>query len=97
MSNEADLEKIILCDCSDMEHIMRFRYFTEDYSVPYLSCIDFHLSKLPLIKRIAYAIKYIFGYQSKYGAFGEMVLNEKSALQIIEFLTESIKMHNENN
>jgi hypothetical protein len=44
--------------------------------------IHAHLVKRPLWERIKYGIKYIFGYQSKYGAFDEFIINPDDAERI---------------
>lgn len=38
-----------------------------------------HLVPLRIWKRLWYAIKYIFGYKSKYGAFEEFIFDKKDA------------------
>jgi hypothetical protein len=37
--------------------------------------IHTHLVKRPFWKRVKYGLKYIFGYQSRYGAFDEFIVN----------------------
>lgn len=68
-------QDLLLCECSSSEHQMIIRYFPDDdYPEVY---VDVHLVKRSFFKRLKYAIKYLFGYQSKYGAWDEIVLNSQ--------------------
>lgn len=73
------------CQCESLEHSIRFYY------EPDLECVvlDTHLIRIPLCKRIVYAIKYVFGYQSKYGAFDETLLNVDNIEELKEFLEQT--------
>ena len=65
-------QELLLCECSSSEHQMIMKYFNDDnYPAVY---VDVHLVKRSLWNRIKYAVKYIFGYKSKYGAWDEMIL-----------------------
>lgn len=66
---------IIICECNSLEHQMIFHYY-EDGGYPTIS-VSVHLNKQPFIKRIKNAIKYIFGYQSRFGMFDEFIINPK--------------------
>lgn len=77
---------VLTCECSSAEHIVVFSYWGDENEV-YLSV---HLAKVPLWRRIKYAIKYIFGYQSKYGAFDEIILGNKNYDKVME-IAEHIK------
>jgi len=70
MENDKD---IIICQCNNSEHQMLFLY-SEDDGYP-MVFVHIHLNKQPFIKRIKNAIKYIFGYQSKFGMFDEFIIN----------------------
>jgi hypothetical protein len=71
--------EIVICACHSTEHQMVISY-TEDvidgekYPEVY---IHLHLTKKPFWWRVRYGIKYIFGYQSRYGAFDEMIIDKK--------------------
>jgi hypothetical protein len=65
--------EIIICECHSTEHQMVVTYDNdENHPMVYL---HIHLTKRPFWKRVIYGIKYIFGKQSRYGAFDEMILN----------------------
>lgn len=65
-------EEILICECGNTEHQVLFLYDIEDNDdkVTYMHT---HLVKYGFFARLKYAIKYIFGYQSKYGAFDEFI------------------------
>lgn len=69
---------VILCQCFSPEHSIIILHDKEEKEV-YLSI---HLSKLPFFERFKYAIKYLFGYQSRYGAFDRILLNPDDADKI---------------
>ena len=71
--------EIVICACHSTEHQMVISY-SEDvidgqrYPEVYLHIL---LNKRSFWKRFKYGIKYIFGYQSRYGAFDEMIIDKK--------------------
>jgi hypothetical protein len=70
-------KELIICECHNTEHQMVFIYDQdENYPMVY---VHYHLNKRPLWKRVKYGIKYIFGRQSRYGAFDEIILNPEDA------------------
>ena len=71
-------EELLICECSNAEHQLIFRYFEdEDWKEVYMTT---HLSEYNNFwKRLKYAIKYVFGYKSKYGAFDEFILRKEDA------------------
>lgn len=63
----------------------------DDSDEHYKQCyLLIHLNKRSFFDRLMYAIDYILGRQSKYGAFDEVVLDEEGMNQIINYL-EKIK------
>lgn len=65
--------EVIVCDCANSEHSAIFSYFEDEPGTVYFSP---HLKKLPFLKRLWYAIRYILGRQSCYGAFDEFIFTE---------------------
>ena len=63
------------CACKDLSHTLRFAYF-EDDEFPELYTEVF-LEEKSWYKRLWFGIKYIFGYKTKYGHFGNWMLDEK--------------------
>lgn len=74
MNNNTQNE-IIICECNSIEHQLIFSYFKDDEAPTIYTNI--HLNKLPFLKRLKYALNYIFGYQSQYGAFDEIIIGDK--------------------
>ena len=79
----------LLCDCHSVEHQVFFSWYEEDDEQ--MMYVRFHLEKQPLINRIKVAIKHVFGYQSRYGAFGEVIVNKQSAVELRGFIDEFIE------
>ena len=70
------------CACMTPDHTLRF--WTGDETMQlYVEC---HLRKVSLLKRLKYAILYVFGKQSKYGAFEETVLDLKAQIELAKLL-----------
>lgn len=79
-----DLErKIFLCDCGSLEHQLSIWYDKEE-SLLYLEP-RLHTHK-NFFKRVVAGIKYIFGHKSRFGTFDEILLNEKSQLELLHDL-----------
>lgn len=60
---------VLICQCHTAEHNIIIHYLDG------FVYVDYHLVKHGLWTRLKYAFKYLFGFQSKYGAYGEMILN----------------------
>jgi hypothetical protein len=86
-----DLETdIFICECYSSEHQFLFHYL-EDENRNEVS-VQPHLVKRPLLYRIKYAFKYIFGYKSRYGAWDEFLFNSDDIpklQKVISFLEQS--------
>jgi hypothetical protein len=68
---------LIICVCHSIEHQMVVLYQKNDiHPIVYL---HIHLNKQTFWRRLVYGVKYIFGRQSKYGAFDEIILNPEDA------------------
>lgn len=61
---------LIICEASCSEHQMIFKYDSEnpDWGNVYIS---YHLENVSFWNRI----KYLFGFKTRYGAFGEIILS----------------------
>lgn len=78
MKNNDELE---ICTCGSPEHQMIFSFDPDDGWNDYMF-ITIHLSLGPWYKRIWPGIKYLFGYQSKYGHFDEIMLDKDGVQRI---------------
>lgn len=65
-------------------HTLRF-FKDEDTKEIYIECF---LKKVTFWKRLWYAIRYIAGKQSVFGAFEETILDLESQNKIVRLLTE---------
>lgn len=66
-------EKLIVCQCHNVEHQMIIYYDEEDN----FAYVQYHLSPLSFFERLVHGIKYIFGYRSKYGDFDEIIVGSE--------------------
>lgn len=81
--------ELFICSCENTEHQIVFSYFEDDDIHNVYATI--HLRKKSLWARLKYGIKYIFGYQSRYGAFDEFIFNPNDARRlqkVVNFLKE---------
>lgn len=83
LSNSFYLE----CECGLPEHLVKASYFSDDPCDLY---IYYHLIPDNIIRRIWNALRYIAGYRSRYGEFGEIVLGPKQVREFITFLNTFI-------
>lgn len=89
--------EIFICECHSTEHQMvlfqdTYEIGGEEFSTVYVHVL---LNKRPLWERIVYGIKYIFGHQSRFGAFDEFILKPEDAdrlQEVVEHLRSSDKI-----
>lgn len=87
---QKEIEEIVICRCYSPEHQLIFRTIDGDSDV----YVTFHLTRLPFFKRIVHAVKYIFGYTSKYGDFDELIISPKELYKfkvVVKYLEEQTK------
>lgn len=85
------------CACFSDEHTLKFilddgKTDKKNYE-PEMYCGIF-LSDTKLFSRIWQAIKYIFGYKSRYGHFGNWILNKNDIERLENLLSEYKKLLN---
>jgi hypothetical protein len=66
-------KKLVVCNCGNVEHQFILAV-DEEFDIVYL---EIHLTKKNFFNRLKHGLKYIFGYQSKYGAFDEIILDKE--------------------
>ena len=84
------VQELLLCECNSSEHQMIMRYFEDDQESTIF--VDIHLVKRTFWDRLKYAVKYLFGYKSKYGAWDEIILGPqhiKSLESVVKYLKDS--------
>jgi len=84
---------LVQCTCGDDDHIMIWKMddnlydYDKDPNNPPEFFIGYHLNHHKrLWDRIIISIKYIFGFKSKFGHFGECVLNIEDSVKLTEFI-----------
>jgi hypothetical protein len=73
----------ILCSCNFSEHLLILHFNKDDKEI----YLEYHLCSLPFWKRVIIGIKYILGYRSKYGEYGEFIISKDNYKQFKEILT----------
>jgi hypothetical protein len=76
-------QKVCVCECSSLEHQVSFVYDNEDkvlYVRPRLC------TSKNFFQRVVAAIKYVFGYTSKYGEWDEIVITNEDLVDIQQML-----------
>lgn len=90
-----DKRLYIECYCHDNEHRVVFTRYEDNWNDKEIY-LSYYLSNHDsLLKRIWTAIKYVFGYRSRYGDFGSTILTEKTTQQLRDFLNEALNYWNE--
>lgn len=84
--------EILHCACSSTEHTVIYHHNVDDNEV----YMHTHLAKLGLFERIWYALKYVFGHQSNYGAFEEHILGPDQIPQLRELADRIEECQKEN-
>jgi hypothetical protein len=81
---ENNKREILVCECHSLEHQFAIWYDDEMNQL----YIEPHLGSKPLLQRLKYAIKYIFGYKTKFGSFDEIIINPDDAQKLTEYLNK---------
>lgn len=85
MVENNEKQEIFTCACSNVEHQMVMRWWSDD-AIPVVCC-EIHLNKLPFFKRLVHGIKYIFGYKCAYGDFQEFLFKQEDAYRLQKMVT----------
>ena len=78
-------ELFLSCDCFSDEHILRYTYYQDDEWEELYTHIALHQYR-NFWKRLWTGIKYIFGYESRYGHWDCVSLTKKDAIRLRDFL-----------
>ena len=85
-------KKHIDCTCSSIEHNLRFLYFDDNKDCrDHDLYIDVYLESPSGYKRIWRALKYVFGYKSRYGDFTEIIYDVEKVKELKVFLDEYLE------
>jgi len=86
-----DRHILLLCSCYSSDHQMIIHLDQGGDLFPPEAFVNVHLVKRSFLYRVKYAVKYIFGYKSRYGAWDEFILDKthvKSLLEIAKHLDD---------
>jgi len=75
---------LITCACHSPEHSLQFDYDPDENDL----FIYIHLNQLSFFKRLWYGIKYISGYQPRYGHYEECFFDNKNSGEMIDLFTK---------
>jgi hypothetical protein len=81
MTNPNMARHLFVCDCGSLEHQMILSCW-EDDDFDEMVYLEVHLAKKSWRQRLVEAVKYIFGHQSRFGAFDEIVLGEENCQKL---------------
>jgi len=82
------VKKIVLCSCNSTEHQILFLKFEDDPEIVYM---QIHLSgNKSILGRIGRAIKYVFGYKSRFGDWDDFILEKEQLAEIRQALTNEL-------
>ena len=92
-------EHFIKCDCGDPHHQVILNWDEETPNKGYVWWVyaEIHLTKFSFWERLKVAIKYIFGKQSIYGAFDEIIIpvsKWREFQEMVNFMKECDKEWN---
>ena len=80
---ESRNEEVFICRCFSPEHMIYITY-DEDYNDLYL---HYHMDRnIGFWNRLKYGIKYIFGYDSKYGQWDCMMIKTEDKERLINII-----------
>ena len=80
-----DERETFVCECHSLEHQVSFWYDDED---KILRCEPHLSTSNGFFKRLLLGLKYAFGYKSTYGAWDDMVFQEKDKQRLKEFINK---------
>jgi hypothetical protein len=82
---------LFVCACSDVEHQFVVSHFPDqpDHTDPDdFTYINIHLTCLSFWQRVVHGIRYILGQQSRFGAFGEILLTPAQCDRLASILKQ---------
>lgn len=88
---------VIICQCNSAEHQIIFTYIDSDDPTDFDElAVEVHLTPIHgFFQRIRHAIKYVFGYRSRFGDFDNIVVDAKDCDRMIKYFERLKKNHND--
>jgi len=87
--NDFPTQEVFICECSSSEHqlVLQYIYGNDECDSDMLQ-FQMHLKPTyGFWKRAWSAIRYIFGYRSRFGHWDDFLVDPKNCDKIIEYLT----------
>jgi len=81
----------IECSCTDSEHTIRLTRYKDDEWDQWVYVSYYMGNHDNIFKRVWTAIKYVFGYKSRYGDFGETLIDVEEAQKIVDYLQDTLE------
>ena len=80
-------EEIIICACSNLEHMVLFWKDETDTAIKDDIFINIHLTtRRKFFSRLWYGLKYAFGYKCRYGCWDEFIFSKEEIEKLKKFL-----------
>ena len=83
---------LFVCLCGSIDHQLVISSFDDELDNNLYFYV--HLNKNTFLNRVKYAIKYIFGHQSDYGAFDEILLGREKQIQLVKNINSNLEKTN---
>lgn len=78
-------EKIIICSCNSLEHMVMFWY--DEDPVDNALYVEIHLRTYRnFFKRLLYGLKYAFGHKSNYGSWDSFIFGQEEERKLYDIL-----------
>ena len=77
--------KIFICQCQSLEHQVGFWYDEED---DYLYCEPHLKTHRNFFKRLWVALKYVFGFRSRYGHWDSTIFEKEDMKKLRDYLNK---------
>lgn len=78
--------EIFVCKCGNPEHQVILTYYPDDVDNRDIYMTIYLRPRYSFFKRTWVAIKYIFGYRSKYGDFDDIIIKQSDSHKLVRIL-----------
>jgi len=83
---EIEKTEVFICDCGSLNHTYAFWYDNEFHDIHFMPHL---ITYRNFFKRVWVAIKYSFGYKSRYGHFDSMIINPEDIKKLRGYFDRS--------
>lgn len=86
MKEKIDELPIMICECNSYEHQIHIWHEPESDEMYF----EIHLTtRHDIFWRMWYAVKYVLGFKSRYGAWDEFLMKPEDRKKLLEFLKQT--------